>query len=250
MSTSEKTNASKRTAVWVGLLFLTATATFLTADQLIAGVLDRPDYLAGASADTMALAAGALLAFVDGLAVVGIALLLFPLLRRHSEPLALGYVGFRVAELAAILLYMATPLLVISLRGSLPDGSVGASAAETLGGLLRAQYDAAILMIYLFTGVAGAILAVGLYRSRLIPRPLAVLGLIGYPVLLVGAVLDMFSLTDVTQGVGLLAVVPGGLFELILPMWLIVKGFNPSAIVSESTEAYTNESDTRSLAKA
>jgi hypothetical protein len=68
-------------------------------------------------------------------------------------------------------------------------------------------------------------MAVLLYRSRLIPRPIATLGLIGYPALLAGCVLDMFNLVDVTQGIGLTAVVPGGVFELLLPIWLLAKGF-------------------------
>jgi hypothetical protein len=71
----------RRTAVLVGLLFLTATVTFATAEALINGVLDRADYLSGASADANALTTGALLAFVNGVAVVGIAVLMYPLLK-------------------------------------------------------------------------------------------------------------------------------------------------------------------------
>ena len=219
------TTSTRKTAVLVGLLFLVATVAFLIADTLIIGVLDRPDYLTSASTDADALTTAALLAFVDGVAIVGIAVLLFPVLKRHSEPLALAYVGFRVAELAAILLYLATPLLVIKLGDGLRDGTVDAPAAQLLGVLFQAQHSVAIVMVYLFTGVAGAILAFLLFRSRLIPRPIAILGVVGYPVLLVGSILAMFGLTDVTRGAGLLAVVPGGLFELVLPIWLLAKGF-------------------------
>ncbi|QBI18502.1 DUF4386 domain-containing protein [Egibacter rhizosphaerae] len=224
--TTPTPGSTRRTAVLVGVLFLAATGTFLVADELITGVLDLPDFLTSAPAHATALSAGALLAFVDGLAVVGIALLLYPLLERYSQPLALGYVGFRIAELAAILLYLATPLLVSQIGGGLADGTVDAAAGQHLGAVFQAQYDVAIVMIYLFTSVAGTVLAVALHRSRLIPRPLAVLGLAGYPVLLVGTVLHVFDLADVTQGAGLLAVAPGGLFELILPIWLIVSGFS------------------------
>jgi hypothetical protein len=220
--------STRKTAAGVGVLFLTATVSFVIADALVAGVLARPDYLTGAAGDATALAAGALLAFVDGLAVVGIAVLLFPLLKRTSEPLALGYAGFRVAELGALLLYLAMPLLVSALGHGLRDGTVDAAAARPLGALLRAEHDVALVTIYLLTGVAGVILAFLLYRSRLIPRPLAVLGVIGYPVLFAGTLLDMFGLIDVTRGAGLLAVVPGGLFELILPIWLLARGFSAS----------------------
>src|SRR5664279_4175149 len=95
--------SSRRTAAIVGLLFLIATVSFSAGDTLIKGVLDRPDHLIGASGDATALAAGALLAFVDGLAVVGIAILMYPFLRHTSESLALGYVGLRVAELGVVL---------------------------------------------------------------------------------------------------------------------------------------------------
>lgn len=227
--------SSRRTAILVGVLFLTATATFLVADGLIAGVLGLPDYLTSAPAHATALSAGALLAFVCGLAVVGIALLLYPLLQRGSQTLALGYVGFRVAELAAILFYLATPLLISQVGAGLADGTIDAAAGGHLAGVFRAQYDVAILMIWLFTSVAGAFLAVALHRSRLIPRLLAVLGLVGYPVLLVGTVLHVFDLVDVTRGAGLLATAPGGLFELLLPIWLIARGFDQPVQLAKET---------------
>ena len=218
------TASTRRTAALVGLLFLTATAAFICADTLNSGVLSRPDFLAGASADTTALAAGALL-LSGQFGVVGIAVLLFPLLKRHGESLALAHVGFRVGELAASLFYLAVPLLVIELGARLSDGTLDASASAGLGALLQAQYGVAILMIYLVTTAAGMCMSTLLYRSRLIPRWIAALGVVGYPVLLAGCVLDMFGVVDVTQGLGLVALVPGGVFELILPIWLLAKGF-------------------------
>jgi hypothetical protein len=140
----------------------------------------------------------------------------------------LGYVGLRVVDFASVLLYLASPLFVIALGDRLVDGTIDASASQQLGSLFQAQHDLAFQMIYLFNGVAGTIFAFLLYRTELIPRWIAVLGLIGYPVLLVGTILDMFDLTDVTQGAGLFAVIPGGLFELILPIWLLAKGFTTS----------------------
>ncbi len=97
VASAPTTTSTRKIAVLVGLLYLTATVTFIIGDALIVGVLDRPDYLTGASAHTNALAAGALLAFVQGMAIVGIAVALYPLLKRHSESLALAFVGLRVA---------------------------------------------------------------------------------------------------------------------------------------------------------
>ena len=221
--------STRRTATIVGVLFLVQTLAFFTAEQLFTGVLKRPDYLTGVSGDANALTLGALLAFVSGVAVVGIAVLMFPLLKRTSEPLALAYVGERVIELVLqVLFYLAAPLLVIAIGSGLRDGTVDASAARSAGPVLKALHDVGIVVLYLVTSVGGTIFAGLLYRSQLVPRWLAVIGLIGYPVLLGGCVLDMFGVTDVTQGAGLLAVLPGGLFELILPILLLVKGFRSS----------------------
>jgi hypothetical protein len=218
------TASTRKTAVLVGLLFLTATTAFIFANALTTGVMSRPDFLTGASAETNALATGALL-LAGQFGVVGIAVLLFPLLKRYGESAALAHVGFRVAELAASLFYLSIPLLAIELGAGLRDGTVDASASTSLGALLQAQHTVAILLIYLVTTAAGMCMATLLYRSRLIPRWLATLGLISYPALLAGCILDVFNVVDVTQGVGLIALVPGGVFELILPIWLLAKGF-------------------------
>lgn len=219
-----RTTSSRKTAVLVGLLFLTATAAFILAEAINSGVLSQPGFLTVASSETTALATGALLLFGQ-FGVVGIAVLLFPLLKRHGEALALAHVGFRVTELAASLFYLAVPLLAIELGTGLRDGTVDASTSSSLGALLQAQHTVAILMIYLATAAAGMCMATLFYRSRLIPRRLAILGLVTYPALLAGTILDMFNVVDVTQGVGLVALVPGAVFEFLLPIWLIVKGF-------------------------
>ena len=226
--------STSASATIVGVLFLCATASFIAGEQLILRVLGSAG-APGASGNMLAL--GALLAFVDGIAVVGIAVLLLPVLRRVSEPLAVAYVGLRVTEFAAILLYVAGPLYVSALAATASDGTVSLSGAAGLRPTLIATHDVALQLIYLLNGVAGSLLAVLLYRSRLVPRAIAVLGLIGYPVLLVGTVLAIFHVTDVTQGGGLIAVVPGALFELILPIWLITRGFAGSDAADEPSEA-------------
>lgn len=223
------TAITRQTATLVGLLFLIATATFFTADTLITGVLALADSLAGASAHATALTTAALFAFVCGLAVVGIAVLLYPLLKGVSEPLALGYVALRAAELAAVLVYLAVPLVAIELGDALLRGEVHASAAPTLGSLVRAGHEVALVSVILFTGAAGTVFTTLLYRSRLVPRWIAGLGLIGYPVMLAATVLYRFGLIDQLQGPGSIAAVPVGLFELILPVWLMARGFSEPA---------------------
>ena len=212
--------SSRRSATLVGLLFLVATFTFATGNGLIGGVLETAADFEDAPAHNTALAIGALLAFAQGIAIVGIAVLLYPLLKRVSEPLALGYVGLRVAELAATLLYVAVPLTAIELGGTGGSGT---------GQLLLAQQSVAVVLIYLVTSVNGLVLAALLYRSAMVPRSIAVLGLVGYPTLLVGCMLAVANGGDMTHGAALLALVPGGIYEVVLPLWLIVKGFRISS---------------------
>jgi hypothetical protein len=107
-----------------------------------------------------------------------------------------------------------------------------------------------LVLLYLFTGASGVIFAVLLYRSKLAPRPLAVLGLIGYPVLLAGAALAMFGATDVQQGTGMLAMLPGGLFELILPIWLLAKGFSHPAVTGVKSSDPTDRAPVAALGQA
>ena len=87
------------------------------------------------------------------------------------------------------------------------------------------KWNAYVLAVYSVSGAAGLVLSSALLTSRVVPRNLALLGVIGYPIFLVGSMLAMFNLINVTHGTGMLALVPGGLFELVLPIWLFTKGF-------------------------
>ena len=206
--------SDRGTAVAVALLFLLATGTFLTADALL-----LPAVSGGAAAGTVGdavLVTAAVLALVDAVAVTAIAVLLLPLLRATAEGWAVGYLMSRVAEVGALMLYAAVPLTMVATAGD-----------EPVPELLGSQYEVAVSLIYVCTAVAGVCLVAALRRARLVPRPLVVLGLVGYPTLLVGTVLSLFGVVDLTSGAGVVAVVPGGLFELALPLWLLVKGFGP-----------------------
>lgn len=224
----------RTTGIVIGLLFILATITFMAGHTLILGVLDASDGLSRAATEANVLTSGALLLFVDALAVVGIALLIFPLFKHYSEPLALGYIGLRVGELAAILLLMAPAILlafpaVASTPAELasPAGS-DALAMELMLPVATALYRAAMALVFLCVSASGIVLSYVLIRSRLVPRPIAVLGGIGYVAMLLGTVLDMFEVLDLQQGiVALFLAWPVGIFEnLALPVWLFVRGFD------------------------
>jgi Domain of unknown function (DUF4386) len=187
--------AHRGTAALVGVLFLTSTASFAIGSSLIAG------YFAGDSPGPSTLLAGVLLQGYTGLAVAGIGLAMLPLLRRHGRGLARAYLALRVLEGLAI-------------------GLVGAYLLAS-----RRELPHADLLIYSFTAVGGIIFSYLLLVSGLVPRALSVLGMVGYVVLLVGVPTALAGVAELDRGWGTAFLVPGGLFELVLPLLLLVKGF-------------------------
>jgi len=231
----------RKTAIIVGVLFLTATATFMVGDSgLIESILNAPDYLINVSENITQVIIGVLIAFIDGIAIVGIAVFMFPILKKHNEPIAIGYVGFRITEFGIILVYLICPLVLIDLSQEyVKAGAPDASYFQTLGAVLIAVRYWTIQMVYIFNFLAGLMFAYLLYQSKLIPRFLSVWGLIGYALMLPGTLLNMFGYIDMLGVLIIFAI--GGLFEILLPIWLFVKGFNSSAITSQSTKTDINE---------
>ena len=225
----EDMNPNRRTAVLVGALFLISTATFILSNALITPLLGSHNFLAAVAAHSQLMIAATLIALIEGTATVGIALALYPILKRQHPALALGYAGMRIAELAiAVVGFGLGGLLLITLSTTAANGT----NSETLGTLLVALRHWTLMLVYLYTAIGGLMLSYMLLRNRLVPRWLAVLGLIGYVALLGASVLDMLGIVDTVAGLGLVGLVPGGLFEFILPIWLFAKGFNVTALDS------------------
>jgi len=219
-------NRNREIAVLVGALFLISTATFILSNVLITPLLGSHNVLAAIAGNSQRMIAATLIGLIEGVATVGIALALYPILRREHPSLALGYAGMRIAELAvAAVGFGFGGLLLVTLSGAAANG-----ANSELGTVLVALRHWTIMLVYVYTAVGGVMLSYMLFRTRLVPRGFSVLGLIGYPALLLAAVLDMLGVVDTVGGVGLVGLVPGGLFELLLPIWLIAKGFNSAAI--------------------
>jgi hypothetical protein len=216
-------NPNRRTAVLVGALFLISTFTFIVSNALITPIL-APHHLLAAVADhSRLLIAATLIGLIEGVATVGIAVALYPILKRQHPAVALGYAGLRIGELSiAAVGFGLGALLLVTLSSTAANGA----NSETLGALLVALRHWTLMLVYAYTAVGGLMLSYMLFRTRLVPRGLSVLGLIGYPALLLAAVLDMLGLVDTVAGAGLVGLVPGGVFELLLPIWLIVRGFS------------------------
>ena len=227
-------NSIRKTAIIVGILFLVATATYMLGNGLMESILNAQDYLINISENKTQVIVAVLFELICGAAIVGISILMFPILKKHNEPIALGYVSIRVIEAAIVIVRVMSPLLLLTLSQQyVKAGYPDASYFQTLGTLAIEWRNWTYQMI-LLTYVGGLLFSYLLYKSKLVPRFLSVLGLIGHPLVIIGALLAMLGIIDINHGAGMIVLLPGGLFEFLLPIWLFVKGFNSSAIDSGS----------------
>ena len=199
MSVRQPSVASHRKiAVAVGALFFFHLATFFVGSSLVQSYLDG-------EADRSTLTSGVLLEMCSGLAVVVIGLLMYRVLKTVDQKLALGYPIMRLLEFAVsatLAVYLLTQL---------------------------AEFPNRLLWVYIPTGIGGLILNYLLFRSRLVPRLISGLGFIGYCLLLLVVPLALAGVIEADSGAGLVLLAPGGLYEfVILPVWLIAKGFRTS----------------------
>ena len=231
---------TNKTARIVGALFLFSNVTFiLGAIAFVEPILSAPDYLTLISANRAQVILGVLLELINGVAYVGIAVLMFPILRQRCESMALGYAGFRVTEFVMQILTDISPLSLLSLSEEfVRAGAVEASFFQALSTLLLAERHWAFQMVSITLGLGALMFYSMLYQSRLIPRFISVWGLIGALAVLATAMLDTFGISPGSlEFLGVLML----LNELFLGVWLIVKGFNPSAIASEPAKTGSNE---------
>lgn len=234
-------NSTRKTGIIVGVLFLTATFANMLGDGLMEPILNAPDYLTKVSANKTQVIIGVLLQLITGAAVVGIGVLMFPILRKHNEPMALGYAAIRIIEGAIFVVMVMSPLLLITLSQQfVKAGAPDASYFQTLGSVALGWRYWTYQMV-LMTYVGGLMLSYLFYQSKLIPRFISVLGLIAHPLVVLGGMLGMLGYIDTTRGAGLIMMFPGAAFEILLPIWLFVKGFSSSQIASGSAKADTNK---------
>ena len=231
-------NSYRKTAIVVGVLFITATVTAILSLVSLGTILVPPDYLTKVSANENQVIIGALSFFILAVALAGIAIVMYPIFKKQNEALALGYVGARIVEGVLFIVAILAILTLWTLSQEfVTTGNEEAYSFLTFEAVLIGLRNWTWLLVYIINGIATLLLAYLLYQSKIVPRPISVLGFIGGVVLLLGTALAMmFSHVDVNQGIGMLAVVPGGLFELILPIWLLVKGFDLSGFKSGSVK--------------
>jgi len=234
-------NTYKKTAISVGVLFIIATVLGVLGRSFYQPILDAPDYLIKISANENQVIIGGLLALLAAFACAGIAIGLYPVLKKHHEALALGSVGLRIMEGMLIIVGVVGLLSLLTLSQEyVTAGASNASLFQASGTSLLAVRDwAGKLSIIAFT--LGALMYYYVfYQSKLVPRWLSGWGFLGAALSLAAALLAISGQIIYFSTPFILLQVPIGVQEMVLAVWLIVKGFNPSAIASGSAKTATN----------
>ena len=223
--------ASRKISLAAGILYL-LTFVSMPIGVLYMSVLNDPSYIVGSGPDTGVIIGG-ILEIIVALAGIGTAVVLYSALKKQNEALALGFIGTRVLEASTIFADVVCLMAIVTLRRS----GVGAEALIT-GKTLVALYGLFRLGQNLLPAVNDLLLGSLLYQSRLVPRILPVLGIIGAPLLIANTIVFLFGITSgplyLLTGIGVL---PIALFEFSLGVWLTVKGFKPTAITAELDKA-------------
>ena len=210
----------RKISLTAGLIYLLTMVSIPTL--ALYGQVKGANYILGAGPDTAAIIGG-ISEVIVALAGIGTAVVLFPVLKKQNEGLALGLVASRVLEASAIFLGVAFLLSIVTLR----QAAAGADALVTSHTLV-ALYDRIFLLGPSFMpAIDDLLLGFLLYKSRLVPRALSLIGVVGGPLLIAGYIAVLFGLIGQHAPLAGLSALPVALFEFSLGVWLIVKGFNP-----------------------
>jgi hypothetical protein len=234
----------RRTALVAGVCYLITFVASIPAVFLLDPVLHDASYIVGPGADTRVLLGG-LLDLVNALACIATAVVLFPVVKRQNEAVALGFVTSRMFEAAIIVIGVVSLFAVVTLRQD-HAGAPGAEDAALLpvGAALVAVRDWTFLLgPGLMPGVNALLLGYLLYRSGLVPRVIPLVGLIGAPFFLVTALATVLGVNEQGSLWSGIVVVPIFLWELSLGLWLTVKGFTPSPLGSRASPSIEQETD-------
>lgn len=217
-----RTGSRMWTSRLIGALFLAGFLLYGTGSMLVSSVVDGPDFLAGVGARETTLALGAFLMIATTAVDIGKAVLFFPVLERHGKRTAVAYLATMIFEMALMTVGVLALLTIVPLADQADQ--LGADAAQALGSLAVGANETAYQVGQLSLGFGCLFLSALLLRSGLVPRWLAGLGLVGYALHMAGAGAELFG-----APISLVLLVPGGIFEVTLAIWLLVKGFTPAA---------------------
>jgi hypothetical protein len=229
----------RKTALVAGIFYLITFISIPTL-ALYGPVKNHRDWILSSSGHTAVLVGG-FLEVIVALAGIGTAVTLYPVVKRQNEGAALGFVAARVLEAAMIFTGAVSLLSLVTLRQDL-GGAAGANAAAlvTTGASHVAIYNWTFLLSQsLMPGINALLLGSLMYQSRLVPRIIPVVGLIGAPILIITVIATLLRGSVPPPSVASLAALPVAAWELSLGVWLVVKGFKPSPITAAMTAAGT-----------
>jgi hypothetical protein len=226
----------RKTALVAGVLYVTTFISSIAGALLLDPVLNNPQYIVSGGSNSQVLL-GALLDLVNALACIGTAVVLFSVVTRQHESLALGFVTSRVVEAVIVVIGVLSVLAVVTMRQPGVAGAEAATLVTVQRALLAVRGWIVLLGIPLMAGTNALLLGSLLYRSRLVPRLIPALGLIGAPLMISSAVGTMFGINQMVSVWSGLGAAPIFLWELSLGLWMAVKGFNRSAPLMIATAA-------------
>jgi Domain of unknown function (DUF4386) len=231
-SPARRMDPMRKVALAGGLLYLVTFAASIPQLALFADLVADPAGFIRTPGSNLAVQWGSWLEVITAASCVGTALALYPVTRRVSRTAAIGFVTSRVVEAAMILVGVLCVLAVVSLRGDLA-AAVGAEA-DALGvvgqALIEVRQWSFLVGPGLIAGVNGLFLGYVMYRSRLVPRIIPIVGLVGAPLIILSATVTMFGGWDQVSIAGSLCALPIAAWELSLGVWLTVKGFRPTSL--------------------
>jgi len=225
-------DSTRKTSLVAGVFYLITFISIPTL-ALYGPVKNHRDWILSSGGHTAVLVGG-LLEVIVALAGIGTAVTLYPVVKRQNEGIALGFVAARVLEASMIFTGVISLLSLVTLRHGL-GGAAGADAASlvTTGASHVATYNWTFMLGQtLMPGINALLLGSLLYRSRLVPRIIPVIGLIGAPILIAAVIARLFGSAGSIAGGAGLASIPVAAWEFSLGVWLVVKGFKPSPITA------------------
>ena len=227
-NTMSTMSSTRKTALVAGVFYLLTFVSIPTL-ALYGPVKNQPDWVLSSGGHTGVLVGG-LLEVIMALACIGTAVTLYPVVRRQNEGAALGFVAARVLEAGLIFTGVVSLLSLVTLRQDL--GGANAAALVGIGASHVAVYNWTFLLSQsLMPGINALLLGSLLFRSRLVPRLIPVLGLIGGPILIASVIAALLR-ADHQVTVLAAGFVPVAAWEFSLGLWLVVKGFRPSPITA------------------
>jgi hypothetical protein len=235
-------NTYRKTAIIVGVLYIIGTVAGILCKVLIGSTQNDLNLLAKVTANENQIIIGAFFLLIMGLALAWVPVMMFPILKKQNEALALGYVVFRgaletVTTIAIVIGWLFLTVLSQAYIAGAPDGSY----FQTLGTLLLNGNDSIGTISQFIFPLGALIFYCLLYQSKLIPRWISGWGLVAAILWIAVTFLDLFGLISPFSTIQVILALPIGLQEMVMAVWLIVKGFNQSAIASLSKKYVTNE---------